>query len=410
MTACDAADLDRIFREEFGQTVATLVGVFGDVDLAEDAAQEAFAAAARTWPERGLPPNPGGWLTTTARRRAIDRLRREATRDDRHAQAMLLREQAAPQEGAMGDDRLRLIFTCCHPALSMEARVALTLRLLGGLTTQEIARSFLVSHAAMEQRIVRAKRKIRANNLPYRIPEDHELPGRLNSVLAVIYLVFNEGYFATSGAAVTRRELSDEAIRLARMLTQLMPDEPEARGLLALLLLTEARRAARTSPTGDQVLLAEQDRSTWDTELIREGQGLVRSCLRRDQPGPYQFQAAINAVHCDAPTMADTDWPQIVTLYDQWIAIAPTAVVRLNRAIAVAEVDGAASGLELLDELADQLEGHQPFHVARAELLQRIGRNGEAAVAYDQAATLTNNLAVRRSLDQRRADLPPEAR
>ncbi len=401
-------DLARIFREEWAQTVATLVGVFDDLDIAEDAAQEAFAAAARLWPDRGLPPNPGGWLTTTARRRAIDRLRREATRDDRHAQAALLHQQTASADEAMGDDRLRLIFTCCHPALSMEARVALTLRLLGGLTTSEIARAFLVSHAAMEQRIVRAKRKIRANGLPYRIPEDHELPGRLRSVLAVIYLVFNEGYLATSGDEVIRTELCDEAVRLARMLARLMPDEPEALGLLALLLLTEARRDARTSPAGEQILLPEQDRTAWNPTLIREGHGLVRSCLQRGRPGPYQLQAAISAVHCDAPSMDETDWEQIITLYDQWVAIAPTPVVRLNRAIAIAEVEGVPVGLELLDDLGAELAGHQPFHVARADLLRRVGRNGEAAAAYDRAAALTDNLTVRRFLDRRRRELPHE--
>lgn len=396
--------LDRIFREEFGQAVATLVRVFGDIDTAEDAVQEAFAVAARTWPARGLPPNPGGWITTTARRRAIDRLRREASRDDRHAQAALLQEQTARTDGAfLADDRLRLIFTCCHPALSSEARVALTLRLLGGLTTDEIARAFLVSHAAMEQRLVRAKRKIRANHLPYRVPELHELPERLRGVLAVVYLVFNEGYVATAGDAVGREELSGEAIRLARLLATLLPDEPEVLGLLALLLLIEARRDARTSPGGGLVVLPEQDRTRWDRDAIAEGQALVRACLRRGRPGPYQLQAAINAVHADAPTGDATDWRQILALYDQLLAVAPTPVVALNRAVALAEVAGPDAALAAIADL--DLDGYHPFHATRADLLRRAGDLDAAAAAYERAAALTDNDAERRFLEERRRGL-----
>ena len=405
MTVFDPGDLDRIFREEFGQAVATLVRVVGDIDIAEDAVQEAFAVAARTWPTRGLPPNPGGWITTTARHRAIDRLRREATRDDRHAQAALLNERTASQEGAfMHDDRLRLIFTCCHPALSTGTQVALTLRLLGGLTTAEIARAFLVSDTAMEQRLVRAKRKIRATNLPYRVPEDHELPDRLRGVLAVVYLVFNEGYLASSGDTAARGELCAEALRLARLLATLMPDEPEVLGLLALLMLTEARRAARFAPDGRLVVLAEQDRALWDRELITEGQTLVRACLRRNRPGPYQIQAAISAVHCDANGEHDTDWRQILALYDQLLAVARTPVVELNRAIALAEVAGPAAALATLEDL--DLGRYHLYHATLADLLRRLGRHDDAAAAYEHARSLTNNAAERRLLEQRYRDIP----
>src|SRR6476661_2953053 len=334
--------LERIFREESGRVVATLVRLFGDIDIAEEMVQEAFVVATERWPETGVPHNPGGWLTTTARNRAIDRLRREASRHDRHAKAALLHESAEPPEpeGDVSDDRLRLIFTCCHPALAPSAQVALTLRLLGGLETPDIARAFLVPEATMAKRLVRAKQKIRDAKIPYRVPRDAELPSRLPPVLSVIYLVFNEGYTASEGDALIRTDLCAEAIRLARLLAQLMPDEPEALGLLALLLLTESRRAARTAADGSIVLLGDQDRTRWDRALIDEGQAIVRRCLQRNAPGPYQIQAAINAVHSDAATATETDWGQVLQLYDQLLAVAPTPVVALNRAVAVAEVHG----------------------------------------------------------------------
>src|SRR5215472_7934386 len=341
------ADVERVFRAEYGRAVAVLTRVFGDIDTAEDAVQDAFAEAARRWPSAGLPPSPAGWIITTARNRAIDRLRREAARDAKQAQAALLHAQDEPpaEEGPVRDDRLRLIFTCCHPALGSAARVALTLRLLGGLTTAEIAHAFLVPEPTMAQRLVRAKGKIRDAGIPYRMPAETDLPGRLTAVLAVVYLIFNEGYTASSGDRLARGDLCAEAIRLGRLLVELMPDEPEAMGLLALMLLIESRRAARTGPDGALVLLAEQDRACWDRALIAEGQDLVRCCLRRGQPGPYQIQAAINAVHSDAPTAAATDWDQVLQLYDQLLVIAPGPVVALNRAVAVAEVHGPATAL-----------------------------------------------------------------
>jgi RNA polymerase sigma-70 factor (ECF subfamily) len=373
--------------------VATLIRVFGDIDVAEDAVQEAFAVALRKWPGDGLPPNPGGWITTTASNRAIDRLRRESRGRE------LLREVAvlAPGNdepdlpggaGRMQDDRLRLIFTCCHPALSTEAQVALVLRLLGGLSTEEVARSFLVAEPTMAQRLVRAKRKIKAARIPYRVPEDHELPGRVRAVVAVVYLVYNAGL-----AGPTGRGLCAEAIRLARILATLVPDEPEVHGLLALLLLTESRRASRTAPDGSLVLLGEQDRARWDRDLIEEGQAIVRRCLRRNEPGPYQLQAAINAVHTDAATVEETDWSQIVALYDQLLAVAPTPVVALNRAVAVGEVQGPAAALALVEEL--DLDNYHPFHATRADLLRRLGRDGEAAAAFERAAALAPTEAER---------------
>ncbi|WP_353051373.1 sigma-70 family RNA polymerase sigma factor [Herbidospora sp. NBRC 101105] len=393
--------IERAFRDEYGRAVAVLVRLAGDVDLAEEAVQEAFAVAAERWPREGTPPSPAGWIITTARNKLIDRNRREATRPGRHAEALLLHAPGEPaEEGAVPDDRLRLIFTCCHPALGESARIALTLRLLGGLTTGEIARAFLVGEATVAQRIVRAKAKIRDARIPYRVPSDADLPGRLGSVLAVVYLIFNEGYLSGSGDPV-RDDLCAEAIRLGRLLAELMPDEPEVLGLLALMLLIHSRRAARVTAGGSLVLLADQDRSLWDRDLIAEGQALVRRCLRRDRPGPYQIQAAVNAVHSDAPT----DWRQVVRLYDQHLALAPTPVVALHRAVAVAEVDGPAAALGLLDGL--DLDGHHLFHAVRADLLRRLGRDEEAVHAYEAALGRTENPAEQEILRRRLAQVHP---
>jgi RNA polymerase sigma-70 factor, ECF subfamily len=389
----DGAEVGRIFREESGRSVAALIRAFGDIDVAEDAVQEAFAVALRKWPGDGLPPNPGGWITTTARNRAIDRLRRESRGRELLGEVAVLSpgndDPGMPEEvGHVQDDRLRLIFTCCHPALSPEAQVALTLRLLGGLSIGEVARSFLVAEPAMAQRLARAKRKIKAARIPYRVPEGHELPDRLRPVLAVVYIVYTAGLSSPAEPG-----LCSEAIRLARILAALMPDEPEVAGLLALLLLTESRRASRTRPDGSLVLLGEQDRTRWDRALIEEGQAIVGQCVRRNQPGPYQLQAAINAVHADAATLEQTDWSQIVVLYDQLLSVTPTPVVALNRAIAIGEVQGAAAALALVEQL--DLDNYHPFHATRADLLWRLGRNSEAAAAYEQAAAMAPTDAER---------------
>ncbi len=395
-----AAEITRVFREEYGRAVAILIRAFGDIDIAEDAVQDAFATAMTHWSAGGLPPSPAGWIITTARNRATDRLRREASRQDRHAQAALLRADAQPvEEGPVRDDRLRLIFTCCHPALAPGAQVALTLRLLGGLTTAEIARAFLVPEPTMAQRLVRAKGKISGARIPYRVPAEADLPARLAAVLAVVYLIFNEGYVAGSGEELIRTGLCAEAIRLGRTLADLMPDEPEVAGLLALMLLVQSRRAARATPEGALVLLGDQDRSRWDRDLIAEGQALVRRCLKRNQPGPYQIQAAINAVHSDAPTAANTDWDQILQLYDQLLALAPTPVIALHRSVAVAEISGPALGLAATDGLP--LESYYLFHAIRADFLRRLGRPVQAAAAYESAIARTANAAEREFLRRR---------
>ncbi|MFL6204573.1 MAG: RNA polymerase sigma factor [Acidimicrobiales bacterium] len=404
MTKLDTSEIERVFRSESGRAVATLVRFFGDIDLAEEAVQDAFVVALQRWPEEGLPPSPAGWIITTARRRGIDQIRRESTRDDRQAEATRMLEPDEPKDlGPVADDQLRLIFTCCHPALAPEAQVALTLRLIAGLQTPEIAKAFLVPEPTMAQRIVRAKRKIKAANIPYRVPSDAELPDRLRPVLSVLYLVFNEGYLASSGDALIRTELCTEAIRLTRSLADLMPDEPEVQGLLALLLLTESRRPARADSEGRLVRLPDQDRSLWDTALIAEGQAIVRELLRRNTPGPYQIQAAIAAVHSDATGPDDTAWEQIVALYDQLYAVVPTPVVALNRAIAIAELRGADAGLAILDEL--DLPQYHLLHAARADLLERLGRIDEAVDAYDTATGLTENEAERDLLTRRRREL-----
>lgn len=407
--------VERVFREENGRIVAGLIRVLRDFDLAEEAVQDALAIALEHWPAHGVPDNPGAWITTTARNKAIERLRRERARDAaeaRRGQDTTLSEATIDEleerlESGIGDDRLRLIFTCCHPALDGQARVALTLRTLGGLTTAEIGRAFLVPTATLAQRLVRAKRKIAEARIPYRVPPGHLLPERLPGVLAVLYLVFNEGYSASSGDALIRRELCSEAIRLARVLVQLMPDEAEVIGLLALMLLHDSRRGARIDDHGDPVLLEDQDRSSWDAAQIEEGCALVERALRLAPPGPYALQAAIAALHAEAKSPGETDWQQIVLLYDALIRAQPTPVVALNRAVAVSMVEGPERGLELLAELRDggELEDYQWFHAARAELLRRCGRSGEAAAAYRRAIELAGNAADRRHLERRSGPL-----
>jgi RNA polymerase sigma-70 factor (ECF subfamily) len=404
--------VDRLFRHESGRAIASLIRVLGDFDSAEDAVQEAFVMAMEVWPERGIPDNPGAWITTTARNKAIDRLRRERRLGEKQEELKALEpppsDDAEPEEApVITDDRLRLIFTCCHPALAPEARVALTLRTLGGLATPEIARAFLVAKPAMAQRLVRAKRKIKLANIPYEVPPDHELPDRLGSVLASLYLIFNEGYSATSDEALVRRELSAEAIRLGGVLARLMPDEPEVLGLLALMLLQDSRRDARLDPLGELVLLADQDRFLWDGREIETGMGLVERAGRMGPPGPYLLQAAIAAEHAGAPTAEATDWTRIASLYGLLARAQPSPVVELNRAVAVAMAEGPERGLELLDEgaLAEELDGYHLLHSARADLLRRLGRAEEAAVDYRRALELTTNPVERRFMERRLAEV-----
>ena len=398
----------RAHREEWVRVVAALIRRFGDLDIAEEAAAEAFAAAVERWPADGIPPNPGAWLTTTANRKAIDRIRRESKRHDKHQEARTLYDDDPPEPlGAIDDDRLRLIFTCCHPALGIQARVALTLRMVGGLTVPEIARAFLVRESAMEQRITRAKGKIKAARIPYRVPSPPDLPARVSGVLAVLFLVFNEGYLATGpGTETVRPGLTAEAIRLTRLIRALMPADGEVAGLLALMLLTEARRTARVSAGGELVALAEQDRGAWDAALIAEGHRLVRERLAAGEaPGRYQILAAINAVHTSARDVRDTDWSQVVALYDQLVRLDSSSIIALNRAIAVAELDGPEVALAAVDRLEDKLAGYHAYHATRADLLRRLGRSQKSRAAYDKAIELAGNTAEIAYLARRRDQL-----
>ena len=409
MTVTDVEEaITRAHQEEWARVVAALTRRYGDLDIAEEAAAEAFATAVERWPAEGVPPNPGAWLTVTASRKALDRIRRENKRDDKQKEAQRMYDDSSTEPlGAIDDDRLRLIFTCCHPALAMEARVALTLRMVGGLTVPEIARAFLVQETTMGQRITRAKAKIAAARIPYRVPSAEDLPGRVSGVLAVLYLVFNEGYLATGpDSEPVRHALTAEAIRLTRLIRALIPDDGEAAGLLALMLLIEARRTARVSATGELVTLDQQDRGAWDQAMIAEGHGLVRERLASGiAPGPYQILAAINAVHTSARDVRDTDWTQVVALYDQLVAIDPSPIVGLNRAIAVAELDGPEVALATVDRLEDRLSGYHAYHAARADLLRRLGRSQESRAAYSRAIELAGNTAETAYLERRRDQL-----
>jgi RNA polymerase sigma-70 factor, ECF subfamily len=401
MAEITPAAIERVFRQEYARAVSVLIRVCGNIDDAQEAVQEAFVEAVQRWPSAGLPPSPAGWIITTARNRAIDRHRREASREERHAQVQLLQTvEQSDEDSIVRDDQLRLIFTCCHPALATSAQVALTLRLIGGLTTTEIAHAFLVPEVTMAQRLVRAKGKIRDASIPYRIPDENDLPARVRSVLAVIYLIFNEGYKASSGDQLVRENLSAEAIRLGRLLAELLPSEPEVSGLLALMLLNEARRDARVSASGELVLLADQDRTRWNADLIAEGHTLVRECVRHNQPGPYQLQAAISGVHTSAANTQTTDWKSIVHLYDQLLSIAPNPIVALNRAVAVAEIHGPEAALPLVENC--DLDSYYLYHAIRADLLRRAGRHTEALDAYDRAIARSENSTERDFLIRRK--------
>ena len=399
--------ITRVHHEEWARVVASLARRFGDLDIAEEAAADAFVTASERWPIDGVPPNPGAWLTTTANRKAIDRIRRENKRTEKYQEAQLMYDDQSEPLGVIDDDRLRLIFTCCHPALAMESRVALTLRMVGGLTMPEIARAFLVQEGAMGQRITRAKAKIKAARIPYRVPAAEDLSPRISGVLAVLFLVFNEGYLATGpDSDPVRHDLTAEAIRLTRLIRTLLPEDGETAGLLALMILTESRRSARVSADGELVTLEDQDRNVWDATSIAEGHHLVRERLNSGvAPGRYQILAAINAVHTSAHHVQDTDWWQIVALYDQLIRLDPSPIVALNRAIAVGELDGPTVALSIVDRLEDTLAGYHAFHATRADLLRRLGRNQDSRAAHDKAIELAGNTAETAYLVRRRDQL-----